>query len=51
MPAVAVSSVDKYAIKESYNSIPTNDVFNTIINTAFSNTSCLVCKGNRINAP
>ena len=40
MPAVAVSSVDKYAIKESYNSIPTNDVFNTIINTAFSNTSC-----------
>jgi hypothetical protein len=39
-PAVAVSSVDTYTIKESYNSIPTNDVFNTIINTAFSSSHC-----------
>ena len=40
MPAVAVSSVDEFNVKESFNSIPTNDVFKTIMNMAFSGTNC-----------
>lgn len=40
MPAVAVSSVHEFNVKESFNSIPTNDVFNTIINMAFSSSYC-----------
>jgi hypothetical protein len=39
-PAVAVSSVNEYTVKESFNSIPTNDVFSTIMNMAFSGVHC-----------
>jgi hypothetical protein len=39
-PAVAVSSVNEFNVKESFNSIPTNDVFSTIMNMAFSGTNC-----------
>jgi hypothetical protein len=40
MPAVAVSSVSEFNVKESFNSIPTNDVFKMINNMAFSSTHC-----------
>ena len=40
MPAVAVSSVLEFNVKESFNSIPTNDVFSTIMNMAFSSSHC-----------
>ena len=39
-PVVAASSVNNYTIKETYNSIPINQVFTTIMNTAFSNGIC-----------
>lgn len=39
-PVVAVSSVNDFTVKESYNSIPTEDVFNTIMNMAFSASKC-----------
>ena len=39
-PVVAVSSVNEFTVKESFNSIPTNDVFSTIMNMAFSGASC-----------
>ena len=37
---VAVSSVNDFTVKESYNSISTEDVFNTIMNMAFSASNC-----------
>tara|TARA_A100001011_G_scaffold398951_1_gene505365 strand:- start:1422 stop:2552 length:1131 start_codon:yes stop_codon:yes gene_type:complete len=39
-PVVAVSSVNDFTVKESFNSIPIADVFNTIINMAFSASNC-----------
>lgn len=39
-PAIAVSSVNDYTIKESFNSISTADAFNTIMNMAFSASHC-----------
>ena len=39
-PAIAVSSIDDFTVKESFNSISTADAFNTILNMAFSNTHC-----------
>ena len=39
-PVVAASSVNDFTIKETYNSIPINQVFTTIMNTAFSNGIC-----------
>ena len=39
-PVVAASSVDDYSIKETYNSIPIKDVFNTIVKEAFSSGNC-----------
>ena len=39
-PVIAASSVDNFTIKETYNSIPINEVFTTIQNSAFSNGIC-----------
>ena len=39
-PVIAVSSVNDFTIKESFNSIPTSAAFNTIINNAFSASVC-----------
>jgi len=39
-PAIAVSSINDFTIKESFNSISTADAFNTIINMAFSASHC-----------
>ena len=39
-PVVAASSVDDYTVKETYNSIDIKDVFNTIVNEAFSSGTC-----------
>ena len=39
-PVVAASSVNNFTIKETYNSIPINEVFTTIQNIAFSNGMC-----------
>ena len=39
-PAIAVSSVDDFSVKESFNSISTADAFNTINNMAFSASKC-----------
>jgi hypothetical protein len=40
MPVVAASSINDYSVKGTYNSIPIKDVFNTIVNKAFSSGSC-----------
>ena len=39
-PVVAVSSVKNFTFKESFNSISTADIFNTIMNMAFSASNC-----------
>jgi hypothetical protein len=39
-PVVAASSIDDYNVKETYNSIPIQEVFDTIAKTAFSNGTC-----------
>jgi hypothetical protein len=39
-PVVAASSVDDYTVKETYNSLPLDDVFNTITQRAFSSGIC-----------
>jgi hypothetical protein len=39
-PVVAASSVDDFTIKETYNSLPIEDVFTTIQNSAFSSGTC-----------
>ena len=39
-PAIAVSSVNDFTVKESFNSISTADAFNTILNMAFSASQC-----------
>ena len=39
-PAIAVSSINDFTIKESFNSLSTADAFNTIINMAFSASHC-----------
>ena len=39
-PVVAVSSVEDFKVKESYNSLPTAEVFQMINNLAFSGSQC-----------